>query len=218
MGKDMVYVYALDVSEFPDPRGNEQVMKGIWPERKVKILRYLKEQDRKLSLGAGILIRDLLPKYGDSQSNIYTTKIGKLCGKSIQFNISHSYPFVVCAISSLGVGCDIEQIKMAPIDVAVRCFSKRELDYLHQLPAGDERNRGFYRIWTMKESYVKMTGEGMRVPFNEFAMDLDGDIVRVIRNNQIEICFVKEYVLPGYQIAVCARETEFADEIEIYPY
>jgi 4'-phosphopantetheinyl transferase len=212
----MVKVYALDVSDFPDPRENEAIMKGIYSARKVKTLRYLKAEDRKLSMGAGILIRDILPEYGDSQDDLSTSKIGKLRGTNIQFNISHSYPYVILAVSSLDVGCDIEKVKIAPIDVAIRCFSKKELDYFSQCAEGEERNLCFYQLWTMKESYVKMTGEGMRLPFNEFSVDLNEGHLRVVRNHHMEPCFIENYMFCGYPIAVCARETEFVPDVIPY--
>ena len=61
----------------------------------------------------------------------------------------------------------------------------------------------------MKESYVKMTGEGLRLPMNEFELILS-DEVKVLRDGEIQECFIKEYTVPEYRITVCAGECEFS--------
>lgn len=193
----MVYFYAANISSLADPLEYPEILEGLSQERKTKILNCKKKQNRMQSLGAGLLLNKVLSLYGISMENIYTDSNGKPIVDGICFNLSHSGDIVICAVSKTPVGCDIEQIKEAPRKVAERKFSDEEIAHLQQF-AGDAYNREFFRIWTKKESYLKMKGTGLRVSLNEL---------------EISDCYMQEYEYPGYQICVCAKENEFADLI-----
>ena len=77
--------------------------------------------------------------------------------------------------------------------------------------ANEDKNREFFRIWTMKESYLKMTGEGLRTALNSFRVF--PDILKISREGNMQPCLMKEYKYSGYQITVCAMEEEFAEQI-----
>ena len=53
----------------------------------------------------------------------------------------------------------------------------------------------FFRLWTMKESYVKMTGEGLRLPLNQFEIRFE-ERVKIYRDGKTCACFLKEYEIP----------------------
>ena len=74
------------------------------------------------------------------------------------FSVSHSGDFVACAVSDRPVGLDLEQVRACDISAAKRICSPKELEYI--LTAEDSLTR-FFRVWTAKEAYVKMTGEGI---------------------------------------------------------
>jgi 4'-phosphopantetheinyl transferase len=50
--------------------------------------------------------------------------------------------------------------RTAPLDVAHRYFSPREIEDLDALPEADKARR-FQRLWTLKESYLKAVGSGI---------------------------------------------------------
>lgn len=193
----MVYLYAVDISSLPDPLGFLEKMDGLPKERQKKILNCRQKQKRLQSFGAGLLLYKVLNRYGISSDQVYADENGKPLVDGVYFNLSHSGDVVICAVSEKPVGCDIEQIKDAPKQVAERSFSEDEKAYLEQF-SGETYNREFFRLWTKKESYLKMTGTGIRVPLDTL---------------KIEDCFMQEYEIPGYQITVCAKENEFADLI-----
>ena len=120
---------------------------------------------------------------------------------------------VICTVSEKPVGCDVEKVKGINLKIAERFFAKKEVEYLKTF---DERNKAdaFFRLWTMKESYMKMTGEGMRLALDQFEIIFDED-VKVFRNGRRCACFIKEYELPGYKLSVCAEEKEFAPIIRL---
>ena len=72
----------------------------------------------------------------------------------------------------------------------------------------------FYRLWTWKESYVKMTGEGMKLPLQDFEILPEGERIQVRRGDKILPCYMMEYHIPEYKVSVCAEEEEFARCVE----
>lgn len=64
----------------------------------------------------------------------------------------------------------------------------------------------------MKESYMKYTGEGTCLPLKAFEILMD-DEVKVLRDGMVQDCYMKEYVVCGYRVTVCAEESRFAELI-----
>ncbi len=208
----MVYIYAVDVTDLPDPEICPRLLNELPKGRKEKTLKYRHEKDRKQSWGAGLLLKYVMELHGASLEEIHPVGNGKPEGNGICFNLSHSHNMVVCAVSAKAVGCDVEKIGEARMKVAQRFFSKNEIRHLDMFEK-EEKVREFYRLWTMKESYMKMTGEGMRLALNRYEMIFE-DRVRVRRDDEYQPCFIKEYEIPEYMLTVCAREDEFAKQVE----
>ena len=81
-------------------------------------------------------------------------------GESFFFNLSHCDGLAVCAVSAgQDIGVDVEQIRECREATAKRVMSDSE--YASFLTAVD-KNKAFFRIWTYKESVLKLTGEGLR--------------------------------------------------------
>ena len=209
----MVFVYAADISELPDPLLQPDVMQGISSSRKEKILSFRQVNDRKRCLGAGILLNQILSIYGKDTENIYYNKNGKPQIDGIFFNLSHAHHMVICAVSSMEVGCDIEWVESGMEHIAKNYFSHRECTYLQET-CEELRLHEFFRLCTMKESYVKMTGEGMSLGLDTFEVDFS-DKPEIYRKGVRCSCFLREYDIPGYKMTVCAQESEFDDLVTV---
>ena len=208
----MIKVYFADISNLPDPIENPEILKGLTEDRKEKAMRYKQLKDRKQCVGAGLLLKQCL-----LDQNIYNTSIhigdnGKPEIEGICFNLSHSHDMIACVIANRSVGCDIEKIGKPRDKIADHFFTEREISYLSQFE-GEKKTEQFYRLWTMKESYMKMTGEGMRLALDRFEVLIDDEIA-IIRDGQKVSCHVKEYEIPEYKFTVCSEEDEFADKVE----
>lgn len=97
---------------------------------------------------------------------------GKPCFRihpEIRFNISHSGDLVICAVSDFEIGIDIqEKSRMNTDRIAKKVMSPDE----HKKYLGSsERQDFFYRVWVMKESYVKWTGDGITRELHSLPMD-----------------------------------------------
>ncbi|MCM1185714.1 MAG: 4'-phosphopantetheinyl transferase superfamily protein [Lachnoclostridium sp.] len=127
------------------------------------------------------------------------------------FNLSHSGDYVICVVSEHEVGVDIQKQKtVRERQISNRFFHEREREWLAGL-SEKERTEAFFRLWTRKEAYGKMTGEGIADAAGRDFSELD---VRWLKGTSWA-----EYSLPsgslsegslseGYKIACCVRDEE----------
>lgn len=76
----------------------------------------------------------------------------------IHFNISHCDAGCAVVVADCPVGVDIQDVRPFSWDVARQVCSELELAELERCA---NRDRLFAKMWVMKESYSKMTGEGI---------------------------------------------------------
>ncbi|HEY7838265.1 MAG TPA: 4'-phosphopantetheinyl transferase superfamily protein [Terriglobales bacterium] len=86
-------------------------------------------------------------------------------GAPLHFNLSHSAGYGLIGIHpqrELGVDIEIERAQLDVLGLARRFFTAREAAWLAALP-DEARRRGFSRLWTCKEAWLKADGRGMAV-------------------------------------------------------
>lgn len=152
------------------------------------------------------MLQKVLALYHIQDSKVFVDEHGKPKVEGLEFSLSHSGNLVLCAVSEEPVGCDIERLREAPKGVAERYFSDAEQAYLSHFSA-DEHDREFFRIWTMKESYVKMTGEGLRVSFEAYEIAMEDTGARVIRHGEMQSCYLSTMELKGHIMSICAESS-----------
>lgn len=116
---------------------------------------------RKESICARALLRYILnSKYGLYDFFVDNDFNGKpyIADSDIFFNISHSGNYVLCAVGNESVGCDIEIINKYNEKVAERFFTASEQNVLKN---SENKSADFIRLWTLKESVLKLTGVGV---------------------------------------------------------
>ena len=197
-------VYIASVAQLP----YKKLYNAASPERKAKADAMLFAEDKHRCIAAEALLRHALKEQGICNFQVLTDKNGKpyLQGLPVQFSLSHSGEFVLCAISEAAVGCDIQQIKSTDLRLARRYFTPEEIKLTESAPAL------FYRLWVLKESFGKAQGSGLneRVLRREF--DLTG-AEPVLKDNP-EL-FFREFSLPGHQCAVCSQTANIFGLIEV---
>lgn len=179
-------------------------------ERKKKADRLSAVQDKKLSLLAGFLLDYALKSQGVIQYEIAYNEYGKpyLSDNSLFFNLSHSGDYCICTLSNKEVGCDVQVIKTVNLSLAKRYFAKSEFEYLANILDEKKLNNEFFRIWALKESYIKAVGKGLKLPLNSFEIPfLKGDNSLKINGEKY---YIKEYdFLTEYKIAICSKTKTF---------
>lgn len=77
----------------------------------------------------------------------------------IHFNISHSGGYGACALSSVPCGLDIQEVrKIRSRRLLERVLSKEEMEIVQR---NENMEQEFCRFWTRKESFLKLSGEGI---------------------------------------------------------
>lgn len=141
-----------------------QALKAVSPQRREKALRYRQIRDRRLSLAAYLLLAEGLEKeYGIRELPEFAFgRNGKpfLAGHpGIHFNLSHCREAALCAIGGSPVGCDVESVPgKLDMDLCRRCFNDAEIA---RIAGADRPTLAFARLWTQKEAFLKLTGEGL---------------------------------------------------------
>lgn len=203
MGKTIIY--AADVTALSSPALFAEAFAMASPERKEKVGRIKPDNEKRLSLGAEMLLRHGLkeaeldnfpPEFSYNEHGKPYLKDG---GKF--FSISHSGSFAVCAISELELGCDIEKIRPANLRIARR-FCKEEYDCIMSAKP-DMQPELFFRYWTLKESYMKATGLGLTLGLNEFQIVMDPDVSIIQAGEKQSFSFGEFDGIAGYKCAVC---------------
>jgi 4'-phosphopantetheinyl transferase len=126
------------------------------------------ECDKRRYIAARGTLRNILAKHLDCNPKeiiFKYTAVGKpyIENAQIQFNISHSHEMAVYGISfNKNIGIDIEYIgsNIRGEDVFKRYFFSSEYELIYSVPLF-ERQKMFFQIWTIKEAYLKATGEGI---------------------------------------------------------
>lgn len=120
------------------------------------------------------------------------------------FNISHSGDYVVCALSDKEVGIDIEGEKRARLEVARRFFHPDEIKKLESLE-DKEKDDFFYDYWSVKESFLKYTGDGLTRPLSSFCVRFDREETGIYEDGRRLPLFVSTCdIASGYKCYVCS--------------
>lgn len=132
-------------------------------QRREHALRYRREQDQRLCLAAyQLLRRALLVEYGIDEAPVFQFgEQGKpmIAGHpDIHFSLSHCAEAAACVVASTPVGIDVESLSAYDPELAEATMSDEERLQIHH--STDEAT-AFMRLWTMKESLLKLTGEGI---------------------------------------------------------
>lgn len=76
----------------------------------------------------------------------------------ICFNLSHCKEAAICAISDQPVGVDVESVRS--FNESLVRYTMNE-DEIRQIESSEDQAAAFIRLWTMKESAMKLIGTGI---------------------------------------------------------
>lgn len=131
-----------------------------------------------------------------SSKNLIKTGNGKPGFKAgPQFSVSHSGDYWLCAFNTDAVGVDLQQhTGCSRKKIAGRFFHTDENRFI-----GDNPDR-FFLVWTAKEAYVKLTGQGITDEFSKFSViDEQGKFSRPDAYFQHIPC------KKGYSLCLCTQ-------------
>lgn len=201
-----VKTYLFDCDCLKDGAVFDRFLNEISESRRQKINRVASENDKRLSLGAAILLKRALGEYTKKTESLGEHGKPYIEGCPLKYSISHSGRYAFLATAETEVGCDVQE--MLPKDfgkISKRFFTEGE----NALINGE--NGMFYRLWCIKESYIKMLGTGLSKPLGSFEVKIKNGAPYIDGT-----CTVKEFELAeGYRFAVCAGGNAEFEETEI---
>jgi 4'-phosphopantetheinyl transferase len=208
-------IYAVNVNGPISLDLLDQILKYFPDEIKKKIASYYQFMDYKRSLIGHVLVYLHISR----NFNIPFQKIkyiynqfGKphIKGDFINFNISHSGDWVVCAFDNKPLGIDIELVKPVDIQVVSSFFSKEEQKRIKTIPSS-LRTNSFYELWTLKESFIKAIGKGLSMDLKSFTIKFE-EGEALIENSKH---FFNQYNIGDYKLAVCSQNRNFPKNIDV---
>ena len=211
-------VYFTDVNNLKKSFSYEEIYSKVSSYRKNKVNKLLSEKDKWLSLSAEYLLMQGLNELDIDYSKIeigFTENnkpVLKNCPEKLFFNVSHSENMAMCIISNYEVGCDIQKIseKRNYLKIAKKFFHQKEFQMLKN---ANKKNaiELFYKLWVLKESYIKATGKGFRTPLESFRISFDYTNPKVFLNDKLEDGFYLEEINvedTNYKSAICIKKDD----------
>ena len=213
--KNLVKGYIADATVLKDEQLYRRLYTGLDVSRRAKADRFRFEKDKRLSVAAGALLQYALQMENVWEPSIDVTSNGKpyLVGEeSLHFNLSHSEGMVMCAIAEKEVGCDVEKKAVLDRRLAEYVMTEHELDRIYGLEKDTEQQEMLFRLWTLKESYMKATGLGIGLEPKSFGMIARKDKVKVTPPvDEREFYFKEYFVDDGYCYSCCSLSEMFCE-------
>lgn len=196
----MVKIYCADINLLPDDI--TPFLKYISKERLEKINAKKRLDDKKRSLLAGILIyKNICNDISKLKESINEFGKPKVAGCK-EFSISHSGGYVVMAVSDFPVGIDIERHKRENYSgLAKVAFHGEEQHFINN---SDFQKTDFFKLWTLKESYMKALGRGFNLSPKSFYLKITDNQIFLSEKGHWKFSVITS--VPDYTISVCSRE------------
>ena len=141
----------------------EAALKEISAQRREQALKFKYEQGQRLCvLAYQLLKKGLQQEYGITENPVFVyNEHGKPSIEGhpeICFNLSHCKEAAICVISDQPIGVDVESIREYKESLVNYTMNDEEIA---QIKSAEAPAAFFIRLWTMKESTMKLIGTGI---------------------------------------------------------
>jgi 4'-phosphopantetheinyl transferase len=124
----------------------------------------------------------------------------------LAFNLSHSGDVALIGVSKeKPIGVDIELFSDRDyLGIASKTFSTGEEAALNCLPSNALKD-AFFRIWTQKEAFIKLSGLGLHYPLKDFSVSATEPetLLEVKGQNSLDYCLKCFKLAPDRYAAIC---------------
>lgn len=205
-------------------------LRCVQPEEKERIQKFVFTKDAKASMIGRLLLRKCVNElrgvpyqdisFGRNDNNRPFITQPQLTGQLFDFNVSHQGDYAVLAADDCSsVGVDVMKTEYSGgktiqefFAIMKRQFTPKEWSFIEQPGTESDLLRRFYRLWCLKESFVKATGAGLtvdlqRLEFTCLTKELEQDTI----TSDTQLCFdgqllrdwIFEETMLDYEHCVC---------------
>ena len=218
----MLRVYVVNCKELQSEDIFNERIGNIPFVRIEKCLKHKTMEGKSQSLGASLALSEALKELGFSKAEIRNADIlvsehGKPYINNVFFNLSHTVDMAVCAVSDCEIGVDVEKIRDFNLNIVKRFFCESEYRYLMSIKDNKEKMQNeFFRLWTLKESYIKANAKGLFIGLDSFEFDtgsgeLRSRLIKSPDNTEWFFNEIKDFAL--HKIAICTEKNIKTDSI-----
>ncbi len=192
---DEVHVWRMRLDM--DAEHVQELYQTLSEDECVKVNRSPIDKVRRRIIGARGMLRAILGGYLGIDPRLIRFRYGpggkpalaETSGtQALRFNLSHSDNMALCAIamdSEVGIDIEYRWDGISILDIARRCFSRREIDEIETLPE-NQRREAFFNGWTRKEAYLKARGHGLGYGLGHFSVSLRAEGPAALLENERE--------------------------------
>ena len=219
----MIKIYALNIAGLTE-NDIAPCRSYISADRLKRASRFRFAADRIRCITAEALVRNILEtEYGMNRESIRIicdengrpslfVSSPERTGPVPDFNITHSGDWVICSVGTERSGIDVEMLTSAKESLAKGVLTPAEFSLWKHLPS-DARSSAFTQYWTLKESYAKYRGLGLKLSFPNIETIPFDESTRFIKGDP----YVKLFSVPWdncYSLSVCVPyDAEICPEI-----
>lgn len=207
----MIEVYLLKLTDrLEEPV--EKILHYFTAQRQEKILRYKFTADRNRTIWAELLARLIVAKKMSrtiEEIQIERAPSGKpyVLNSMLQISLAHSKNWAACSVGEVASGVDVEEDSSDELALAETFFTAREYNQLCNLN-GRARSEKFLSIWTIKESFAKLTGVNL-----DAALTVDSIEILSGRNSVVG----KNFLLDKAIVGVCTEHLALPEDFSYIP-
>lgn len=228
-----IHLWLAHLGDTADRRLLAQYRELLSEEELQKQARFHFERDRHRYLVTRAMVRTVLSKYAEVAPREWTFQVneyGKPSAASqltgaggIDFNVSHTDGLVVLGVTrQRAIGVDVENVRAreAAIEIADRYFAPAEVTALRALPS-DRQHLGFFKYWTLKESYIKARGMGLAIALDQFAFEFEDEArIRLAVHPRLgdqpqRWTFWQLQPTQNHLVAICAENISLRDQARL---
>lgn len=169
----MIYIYYSTIKEsVPEYRFSTFLSKLPVADQTVNA-KFHQWHDRCAHLYGRLLLLTALKNFGYADGVLnqicYSKYSRPYLNDDIDFNISHSGEYVLCAIGQgVRLGVDVEKIRTVNFDDFKSTMTPEEW---YGISSDAQPMRAFFKYWSIKESVVKANGCGLSVPLQNIRIN-----------------------------------------------
>lgn len=201
----MTELYLISSSPLNEENIYQEALHRLPQEEQQRTECFRSRQRQNIHVCSRLLLQEKLKERGFCLSDCENGQHGKPYIKgshNIHFNLSHSGERVLLGWSDKEIGVDLELVRKDLPKSLERILTPEEMLYLYSQHA-ERQTEAFFRLWTMKEAFVKQKGQRIFDRAKKISMIAQGEYLA-----EKDDCAIRSFCLGEYMAAVCVPQED----------